>query len=63
MKKGPVEVAEPVKYIDSDNIVPERDWLARVVEPFRDSDIAGAEPLTILIEMVYIVRYGIHYMK
>ncbi len=36
---------EVVALIDSDNILPERDWLSRMMGPFRDEEIAGTEPL------------------
>ncbi len=36
---------EVVGLIDSDNILPERDWLSRMMGPFRDEEIAGTEPL------------------
>ncbi|MBN1419187.1 MAG: glycosyltransferase [Planctomycetes bacterium] len=34
-----------VALIDSDDILPERDWLARMAAPFRDPEIFGAEPI------------------
>ena len=34
-----------IALIDSDNILPGRDWLRRMVEPFEDESIAGAEPI------------------
>lgn len=36
---------EVVGLIDSDNILAERDWLSRMMGPFRDEEIAGTEPL------------------
>lgn len=36
---------EVVALIDSDNILPGEDWLARMVAPFRDPAIAGSEPI------------------
>jgi glycosyltransferase involved in cell wall biosynthesis len=36
---------EVVALIDSDNILPERDWLMRMAAPFKYGDIAGTEPL------------------
>ncbi len=36
---------EIVAFIDSDNILPQPDWLRRMVEPFGDSEIVGTEPL------------------
>ncbi len=34
-----------VALIDSDNILPDDDWLERMAEPFRDPRIAGTEPI------------------
>ncbi len=34
-----------VAFIDSDNILPQSDWLPRMIEPFRDSEIVGTEPI------------------
>ncbi len=34
-----------IALIDSDNILPSRDWLFRMTEPFKDREIAGTEPL------------------
>jgi len=44
---------------DSDNILNERDWLRRMVEPFDDASIIGAEPLcyTYRKEDSFITRY------
>jgi len=36
---------EIIALIDSDNILPSRDWLSRMTEPFQDRGIAGIEPL------------------
>ena len=33
-----------VAFVDSDNVLEEDDWLARMVEPFADPAVAGAEP-------------------
>lgn len=33
-----------VALIDSDNILPEKDWLKKMIEPFLDPDIIGSEP-------------------
>lgn len=33
-----------VALFDSDNVLPTKDWLRRMVEPFSDSEIFGAEP-------------------
>ncbi|RJR24514.1 glycosyltransferase [Candidatus Microgenomates bacterium] len=35
---------ELVALIDSDNILPNKDWLKRMVEPFDDREINGSEP-------------------
>lgn len=37
--------SEIIAFIDSDNILPSRDWLKMMVEPFDDLEIAAAEPL------------------
>jgi glycosyltransferase involved in cell wall biosynthesis len=37
---------EIIAFIDSDNILPGRDWLRRMVEPFQDRDIIGSEPIS-----------------
>ena len=67
LKTGEAGKAVGVKYatgdiialIDSDNILPERDWLARMVAPFADPEIAGTEPLyyTYRQQDGYITRY------
>jgi glycosyltransferase involved in cell wall biosynthesis len=36
---------EIILFQDSDNVLGERDWLSRMVRPFRDKGIVGAEPL------------------
>jgi len=36
---------EIIALIDSDNILPDRDWFIRMVEPFSDDTIVGSEPL------------------
>ena len=36
---------EIVAFIDSDNILPSANWLKTMVAPFKDEEIAGAEPL------------------
>lgn len=36
---------EIVALIDSDNILPEKDWLLRMVEPFQDPEIVATEPI------------------
>ena len=45
--------------IDSDNILPDQDWMRRMVAPFEDPDIVGTEPLyyTYRKEDGYITRY------
>lgn len=35
---------ELVALIDSDNILPDKNWLKRMVEPFTDQEIIGSEP-------------------
>lgn len=35
---------ELVVLIDSDNVLPDKNWLKRMVEPFSDSEIIGSEP-------------------
>ena len=34
-----------IALVDSDNILPDRDWLRRMTAPFADPEIMGAEPL------------------
>lgn len=34
-----------IAFIDSDNILPDKDWLKRMVEPFKDPEIIGSEPI------------------
>jgi glycosyltransferase involved in cell wall biosynthesis len=50
---------EIIALIDSDNILPTDDWLRRMVEPFKDRDIVGSEPLyyTYREKDGYITRY------
>jgi glycosyltransferase involved in cell wall biosynthesis len=36
---------EIIAFIDSDNILPSKDWLRRMVEPFQDEEITAAGPL------------------
>jgi len=50
---------EIIALIDSDNILPSKDWLSRMVEPFQDREIAGTEPLyyTYRGEDGYSTRY------
>ncbi len=50
---------EIIALIDSDNILPSKDWLFRMTEPFQDREIAGTEPLyyTYRGEDGYITRY------
>jgi glycosyltransferase involved in cell wall biosynthesis len=36
---------EIIAFIDSDNILDRKDWFKRMVKPFEDREIAGAEPL------------------
>ncbi len=48
-----------VALIDSDNILPQKDWFLRMVEPFADPEIIGAEPIeyTWRKEDGFITRY------
>ena len=50
---------EILVFIDSDNILPQRDWLHRMVEPFGDKEIIASEPLeyTYRRSDSYITRY------
>jgi len=50
---------EIIALIDSDNILPSRDWCFRMTEPFQDKEITGTEPLyyTYREEDGYITRY------
>ncbi len=67
LKTGEAGKAVGVKYasgeiialIDSDNILPNQDWLSRMTEPFQDREIVGTEPLyyTYRKEDGYITRY------
>ena len=34
-----------IALVDSDNILPDTDWLARMTAPFADSDVVAAEPI------------------
>lgn len=36
---------EIIAFIDSDNILPDQQWLGRMIAPFNDPAIAGSEPL------------------
>lgn len=36
---------EIIALIDSDNVLEGKDWLKKMVEPFKDSEIVGSEPL------------------
>lgn len=49
-----------VAFIDSDNILPQSDWLARMIAPFEDGEIVGAEPLeyTWRRQDAALIRYG-----
>lgn len=46
-------------FIDSDNILPDRDWLKRMVEPFNDTEIVATEPIEYTYRATdgYITRY------
>jgi len=49
-----------VAFIDSDNILPEENWLKKMVEPFEDEEIIGSEHMqyTYRTKDSMIVRYG-----
>lgn len=51
--------SELVALIDSDNILPQKDWFKRMVEPFSDPEIFGSEPIayTYRKEDGCIIRY------
>ena len=48
-----------IAFIDSDNILPDKDWLKRMVEPFNDPEIVASEPIeyTYRKDDGYITRY------
>lgn len=48
-----------IAFIDSDNILPEVDWLRGMVEPFQDQEIVASEPLYYTYRKIdpYITRY------
>jgi len=48
-----------IAFIDSDNILPDKDWLKRMVEPFNDPEIVASEPIeyTYRRNDSYITRY------
>lgn len=48
-----------IAFIDSDNILPDKDWLKRMVEPFDDPEIVASEPIeyTYRTNDGYITRY------
>ncbi|MEI8175725.1 MAG: glycosyltransferase family 2 protein [Candidatus Omnitrophota bacterium] len=50
---------EIIAFIDSDNILPQADWLSRMMEPFADETIIASEPLeyTWRARDGYITRY------
>ena len=50
---------EIIALIDSDNILPQKDWLKTMVEPFQNPEITGTEPIeyTYRKEDDYITRY------
>lgn len=50
---------EIIALIDSDNILPQADWLKRMVEPFQDKEIVASEPLYYTYRKAdpYITRY------
>lgn len=48
-----------IAFIDSDNILPDKDWLRRMIEPFVDTEIIASEPIeyTYRANDGYITRY------
>ncbi len=48
-----------VAFIDSDNLLPQKDWLLKMTQPFEDKDVLGAEPweFTYRSEDGFIDRY------
>ena len=50
---------EIIAFIDLDNVLDRKDWFKRMVEPFEDEEIVGAEPLyySYRREDGYITRY------
>lgn len=48
-----------IAFVDSDNILPDKDWLKNMVEPFDDPEIAASEPIeyTYRANDGYITRY------
>ncbi len=49
-----------IALVDSDNILPTRNWLIKMLEPFEDKEIAGTEPLyyTYRESDAFITRYS-----
>lgn len=43
---------EIIAFVDSDNVLPETNWLARMIQPYADPEINGTEPI------VYSYREG-----
>jgi glycosyltransferase involved in cell wall biosynthesis len=50
---------EIIALIDSDNFLPGKNWLTRMVEPFADAEIIGSEPIEYTYRKTdgYITRY------
>lgn len=50
---------ELLLFLDADNILPEKDWLAKMIRPFAYGDIVGAEPIRFVYRSgdSYINRY------
>jgi len=48
-----------IAFIDSDNILPDKDWLKRMVKPFNDPEIVASEPIEYTYRATdgYITRY------
>lgn len=46
-------------FIDSDNILPEKNWLRKMIEPFKDREITASEPIRFTYRNTdsYITRY------
>lgn len=50
---------EMIAFIDSDNILPDKDWLKRMTESFNDPEIIASEPIAYTYRQSdgYITRY------
>jgi len=58
-----VATGELVAFIDSDNILPSREWLKEMIKPFERRDVVGAEPMfwTYRREDNFLNRYAALY--